>query len=100
MLMIIIMKCIESIKRLIYFITKNNVAPSHPRQIYCFNLSLLNMRYCFNDFSLAYRDIILFTCVLIENHLHVNEALKFICAFKRLNFIKFNEFSFFSRNFF
>jgi len=99
-MLIIIMKCIESIKRLIYFIIKNNVAPSHLRQICCFNLSLLNMRCCFDDFSLTYRDIILFTCISIENHLHVNEASKFICAFEQLNFIKFNEFSFFSQNLF
>lgn len=64
-----IIKCIESTKRLIYFITKNNVPPSHLRQICCFNLSLLNIIYircCFNDFSLVYHDIILFTCISID----------------------------------
>lgn len=82
-------KYIESTKRLIYFIIENNVAPSYPRQIYCFNLSSLNMRhwYCFDDFSgswyhniyrreIAY--IILLTCIWSK----IIWTKSLICAFE------------------
>lgn len=69
-------KCIEFTKRLIYFTIENNVTHSHPRQVYCFNLSSLNLRHGIvltkgRFFSAAYHDIILLTCISNDRQLLV-----------------------------
>lgn len=58
-------KCIEFTKRLIYFITENIVTPSHPRQIYCFDLFFVkhSIMDCINNFFSAYHN---FICISIN----------------------------------